>query len=427
MTEHMEEAERAAFEIGDRVEKFTGGYTGPGVVKAVLPRGQIVVAHRIAGGSGELLHIYAAAQLRPVETLADSEENEIILAMCRAHDSEEAAQKGEPSPWSVEDRDFDWEQERFFAMREAFDIAKMRLSPAPADKMREALEAARPWFLGCKDGRAKVLSAIDAALSSPASGEAERLSCHDCGLVYGAPGWADFVVPDDAWEQIVAAGRPANILCANCMVRRAETAGIECRGSFTSGPFADHEWTKEPTSTASPEREAGGLLDALVGLCERWLRVAENGGFSSDEHGQLEHLDVFTDTRRIVDYAVARRAAPSHPREEAKGEAVPVAWRIPSTNDSWNYTDQKIIREAWEARGLAPLIEPLYAAPVSAEAIRREERERCAKVAERRAEVAELRRDVTEHGAGRTSWGARRDAAIQIAAAIRALDTEEQS
>lgn len=49
----------------------------------------------------------------------------IILAMCKAHDAEEAAAIGEPSPWREDfDRDPDWAQARFLAMREAFDVCR---------------------------------------------------------------------------------------------------------------------------------------------------------------------------------------------------------------------------------------------------------------------------------------------------------------
>jgi hypothetical protein len=59
-------------------------------------------------------------------------EDAIILAMCKAHDREESAQIGEPSPWREDfDRDPDWEQSRFLAMREAFDEARALLSPEP--------------------------------------------------------------------------------------------------------------------------------------------------------------------------------------------------------------------------------------------------------------------------------------------------------
>ncbi|MFZ5667984.1 MAG: hypothetical protein ACOY4K_00680 [Pseudomonadota bacterium] len=61
---------------------------------------------------------------RALSIIPRPDEDEIILAMCRAHDAEEAAQIGEPSPWREDfDRDLDWEQRRFLAMREAYDVA----------------------------------------------------------------------------------------------------------------------------------------------------------------------------------------------------------------------------------------------------------------------------------------------------------------
>ena len=72
------------------------------------------------------------------------EEDAIILEMCKAHDREESAQKGEPSPWDERfERDFDWEQERFFAMREAFDVAKVALSRPASEQPVEAIGAGR--------------------------------------------------------------------------------------------------------------------------------------------------------------------------------------------------------------------------------------------------------------------------------------------
>lgn len=64
------------------------------------------------------------------------------------------------------------------------------------------------------------------------------LACTDCYLPYSDDGFADFVVPDVIWARITAEDK-ANILCANCIVRRAVRAGFKkCRGRFTSGPFA---------------------------------------------------------------------------------------------------------------------------------------------------------------------------------------------
>lgn len=56
---------------------------------------------------------------------APATEEAAIRAMCEAHDREESAQKGEPTPWREDfEKDPDWEQERFLAMREAFDVAR---------------------------------------------------------------------------------------------------------------------------------------------------------------------------------------------------------------------------------------------------------------------------------------------------------------
>lgn len=56
------------FAIGTRVEKFTGDYTGPGVVRGItiLEGGKVLylVGHRIEGGKGEFVHVYSAANLR---------------------------------------------------------------------------------------------------------------------------------------------------------------------------------------------------------------------------------------------------------------------------------------------------------------------------------------------------------------------------
>ena len=58
------------FEIGQLVYKWTGDYNGPGRVRGIayLPDGKIryLVGHRIEGGEGEFLHVYAAGNLRMV-------------------------------------------------------------------------------------------------------------------------------------------------------------------------------------------------------------------------------------------------------------------------------------------------------------------------------------------------------------------------
>jgi len=66
-----EQPMKQRFEIGQWVFKWTGDYTGPGIVRgvSVFPNGKIryLVGHTIQGGEGEFLHIYAAGNLRELE------------------------------------------------------------------------------------------------------------------------------------------------------------------------------------------------------------------------------------------------------------------------------------------------------------------------------------------------------------------------
>lgn len=59
------------FHVGQMVEKFTGDYTGPGVVRGIvyLDDGIVryVVSHKIEGGTGEMLHLYSEANLAPAK------------------------------------------------------------------------------------------------------------------------------------------------------------------------------------------------------------------------------------------------------------------------------------------------------------------------------------------------------------------------
>ena len=56
------------FKIGQLVEKWTADYTGPGRIRGIssLENGKIryLVGHRIEGGTGEFLHVYAEGNLR---------------------------------------------------------------------------------------------------------------------------------------------------------------------------------------------------------------------------------------------------------------------------------------------------------------------------------------------------------------------------
>jgi len=66
--------------------------------------------------------------------------SELLEAMVRAHDREEAAQMGEPSPWSIADRDPEWESERMFCMEAALSaIEQAGLAVVPVEPTEEML------------------------------------------------------------------------------------------------------------------------------------------------------------------------------------------------------------------------------------------------------------------------------------------------
>jgi hypothetical protein len=58
------------FTIGQTVFKWTGDYTGPGIVRGIAQLGngkvRYLVGHRLGGGEGELLHVYAEGNLRAI-------------------------------------------------------------------------------------------------------------------------------------------------------------------------------------------------------------------------------------------------------------------------------------------------------------------------------------------------------------------------
>lgn len=86
------------------------------------------------------------------------------------------------------------------------------------------------------------------------------LTCFDCPLVYGSPGWADFIVLDEVWRQISPSGGKGGILCVTCMIRRMENIGLHSIGRFSSGPFADH--TLDYTTKKTIERLERELAEA---------------------------------------------------------------------------------------------------------------------------------------------------------------------
>lgn len=91
------------FEKGDIVEKYSGDYGGPGVIEAVLDisdgRRRYLVAHKISGGWGTLLHIYGESQLRKYDPAAHRSLEELAIAFW---EDESWRASGKP-------RNIDWE------------------------------------------------------------------------------------------------------------------------------------------------------------------------------------------------------------------------------------------------------------------------------------------------------------------------------
>jgi hypothetical protein len=101
-----------------------------------------------------------------------------------------------------------------------------------------------------------------------AAGEKKPLRCLDCGLLYSDSRWADFVVSDEAWRLICPEDK--GVLCVTCMIGRAAAISLETEGSFTSGPFANHNWRKpDGTGRASP---AAGEVERLRSEAEELIR-----------------------------------------------------------------------------------------------------------------------------------------------------------
>lgn len=81
--------------------------------------------------------------------------------------------------------------------------------------------------------------------------------CYDCGLPYGDPGFADLVVPNEAWLAMSPTGHEGGLLCPTCMVRAATVAGLDVMAVFRSGPFANAAESAE----ARLERAEAFLLE----------------------------------------------------------------------------------------------------------------------------------------------------------------------
>lgn len=63
--------------------------------------------------------------------------------------------------------------------------------------------------------------------------------CFDCGRDYGDEhGFPDLVIEQTAWNAISPDGDGNGLLCPSCLCKRLHVNGIECVGTFRSGPIS---------------------------------------------------------------------------------------------------------------------------------------------------------------------------------------------
>lgn len=60
--------------------------------------------------------------------------------------------------------------------------------------------------------------------------------CFDCKRPYADAGFADLIIPNDAWRRISPTGNEGGLLCPSCIVARLSISGITCEGALMSGP-----------------------------------------------------------------------------------------------------------------------------------------------------------------------------------------------
>jgi hypothetical protein len=121
-------------------------------------------------------------------------------------------------------------------------LALLLCQPAAVDTLRELAD---PLDL---DAIAEFRGESKADVVAGESQDPPPARCHDCLRPYGDEhGFPDLVIPDDAWRAISPAGDQYGLLCPSCICRRLHAAGIECRGTFRSGPLS------RPAAVASGE------------------------------------------------------------------------------------------------------------------------------------------------------------------------------
>lgn len=156
----------------------------------------------------------------------------------------------------------------FPADRRTEDTATEEPNP---DDLAWAPDEAEPYSEDCPWCGSELCDRTCLPAPSPATpvpdGGEPPVRCHDCGLPYSDPGFADLVVPNEVWAKISPTGDEGGLLCPTCMVRRAEKAGFDVAtvpAQFRSGPFAvlDDGPVPAPAPQETVERTGGEASEA---------------------------------------------------------------------------------------------------------------------------------------------------------------------
>ncbi|MEE8113260.1 MAG: hypothetical protein V3T23_02785 [Nitrososphaerales archaeon] len=110
--------------------------------------------------------------------------------------------------------------------------------------------------------------------------------CHDCGLPYDDPGFADLVVAHDVWAKISPTGCEGGLLCPTCMVRACVAQGIETEAVFRSGPFFAEQLVESKTYRGCVNRTNKKTIPKITDTQKKLLGMLSDQWQHSQEIGK---------------------------------------------------------------------------------------------------------------------------------------------
>lgn len=122
--------------------------------------------------------------------------------------------------------------------------ARVALCHQLVEASDEALDLGHDRYSSLMAEAERALSLMHAALHSASPPVALPRSttdpvCFDCGRDYGDEhGFPDLVIEQTAWNAISPDGDGNGLLCPSCLCKRLHVNGIECVGTFRSGPIS---------------------------------------------------------------------------------------------------------------------------------------------------------------------------------------------